>query len=111
MMTRADTTPSRSRVVAGVLAAVVTGSLAVPAPAALASSAAGPEPAVTVDELGYVHPSRTLSYGTAREAGLVPRYVEQIGADMRRYLQPSPTYPMYAGAVVLAAHEGTIVSH
>lgn len=57
----------------------------------------------------FTRPARTLSYGTAEEAGLVPRHIDEIASELAGYLDRSP--PMYAGAVVLAAHEGTIVTH
>ncbi|HEX6149178.1 serine hydrolase [Nocardioides sp.] len=54
---------------------------------------------------------RPLRYGTPRQAGLVPRHLDRLGADLRRYLQPSPEHPLYAGGVVLAARRGVIAVH
>jgi CubicO group peptidase (beta-lactamase class C family) len=56
-------------------------------------------------------PGRTLHYGNAAEAGLVPEDIDRIADDIARYTQPSPTYPEYPGAVALAAHNGVIVAH
>jgi CubicO group peptidase (beta-lactamase class C family) len=64
---------------------------------------------VTAADIRFSHDH--LHYGSATRAGLVPRYVDRIGPDIAQYLQPSPTYPEYAGAVALAAHNGTIVAH
>jgi CubicO group peptidase (beta-lactamase class C family) len=96
-----------SRVVAGI--AVAAGLTAIPAIPATAAVAGGP-PTVTGADLRFTHPERTLRYGTAGQAGLVPRYVDRIADDIATYAQPSPTYPQYAGAVALAAHDGVIVA-
>ncbi|WP_433364270.1 serine hydrolase [Actinoplanes sp. CA-142083] len=56
-------------------------------------------------------PGQTLRYGTAAQAGLAPEYVDRIAGDIAAYTRPSPTYPEYAGAVALAAHNGVIVAH
>lgn len=50
-----------------------------------------------------------LRDGTPRQAGLVTEPVEQMAADLRSYLNPSPTHPLYAGGVVLAGHDGYVV--
>ena len=85
---------------AATAAAVVT-SLA---PAALAASYAGDPAAGT--------PARELRWGTPQQAGLVPGPVAQITTDVESYLEPQANgRPMYAGAVVLAAHDGTVVTH
>lgn len=68
-------------------------------------------PTVTGADLRFSHPSQTLRYGSAAQAGMVPQYVDKISDDIATYLQPSPTYPEYAGAVALAAHDGVIVAH
>jgi CubicO group peptidase (beta-lactamase class C family) len=89
---------------------VAAGLTVVLAPAGTAAAAGGP-PTVTGADLRFTHPERTLRYGTAAQAGLVPQYVDQIADDIATYTQPSPTYPEYPGAVVLAAHDGFIVAH
>jgi CubicO group peptidase (beta-lactamase class C family) len=88
----------------------VVSSTVVPASAGTAAPAGGP-PTVTGADLRFTHPSQTLRYGTAGQAGLVPQYVDRIADDITGYLRPSPTYPEYAGAVALAAHDGVIVAH
>ena len=50
-----------------------------------------------------------LRDGTPKQAGLVPGPIDQMATDLRSFLAPSPTYPMYAGGVVLAGHNGYIV--
>lgn len=79
------------------------------APATAAEQQTGP-PTVTADDVHFT-PGTQLRYGSAQQAGLVPQYVDQLRGSIEQYLQPSPTYPEYAGAVELAAHDGTIVSH
>jgi CubicO group peptidase (beta-lactamase class C family) len=68
-------------------------------------------PTVTSADIRFTPASQTLRYGTASQAGLVPRYINKIADDMASYLKPSPTYPEYPGAVALAAHDGVIVAH
>src|SRR5688572_1093848 len=77
---------------------------------ALAAPVEGP-PTVTAADIRFARPPQTLRYGTAQQAGLVPRYIDQIAVDIARFTRPSPTYPMFPGAVALAAHDGTIVAH
>lgn len=79
-------------------------------PAAVASPTLGP-PTVTSSDIRFARPAQVLRYGTAEKAGLVPRYIDQIADDITRFLRPSPTYPMYPGAVALAVHDGVIVAH
>src|SRR5262245_40514739 len=100
------------------VAAIVTaaGLTAVAAPGRAGASTSGPPssggpPTVTGADLRFAHPARTLRYGSAERAGLVPAYIDKITADMASYLKPSPVHPEYPGAVVLAAHNGVIVSH
>lgn len=50
-----------------------------------------------------------LRDGTPRQAGLVSAPVEQMAMDLAAYLRPSPTWPLYAGGVVLAGHDGYVV--
>ena len=78
--------------------------------ATVASPTAGP-PTVTGSDIRFARPAQVLRYGTAEKAGLVPRYIDQIAVDITRFLRPSPTYPMFPGAVALAAHNGVIVAH
>ncbi|MGW4463952.1 serine hydrolase [Micromonospora sp. NPDC004704] len=68
-------------------------------------------PTVNSTDIRFSHPAQTLHYGTAEQVGLDPRWIDQIAVDINSYLQPSPTYPEYAGAVALAAHQGVIVAH
>jgi CubicO group peptidase (beta-lactamase class C family) len=77
--------------------------------AVLALLVAGP-PTVTAADVRFT-PARTLHYGSAARAGLVPSHIAQIADDIAAYTKPSPTYPEYAGAVALAAHNGVIVAH
>ncbi|WP_203909966.1 serine hydrolase domain-containing protein [Rhizocola hellebori] len=93
---------------AGVAAAVGLAVLA--QSGAVAAPVSGP-PTVTGADIKFARPPQTLRYGTAQQAGLVPRYIDQIAVDIARFLRPSPTYPMYPGAVALAAHDGVIVAH
>ncbi|MGC9668687.1 serine hydrolase [Planosporangium sp. 12N6] len=77
------------------------------APAALP----GAPPTVTPADIRFQH--RTLRTGTAREAGLLPEYVQRIGTDLAAYLSPTPdhaAHPTYAGATVLAAKDGVVVA-
>ncbi len=52
-----------------------------------------------------------LRYGSARQAGLVERHLEQVAEEARRFLGPSPLHPYYAGAVVLAGRGRTVALH
>jgi CubicO group peptidase (beta-lactamase class C family) len=79
------------------------------APASATSTPSGGPPTVTAADIRFSHDA--ARYGTARQAGLVPGPVAAIRDDIASYLQPSPTYPEYAGAVALAAHDGVIVAH
>ena len=88
------------------LAAVATAAALVAslAPPALGASYGG-DPAQST-------PSRELRWGTPQEAGLVPGPVAQMKTDVESFLAPQANgRPMYAGAVVLAAHDGTVVAH
>ena len=53
--------------------------------------------------------SRVLRDGTPQQAGLVTAPIEAMETDLRSYLNPSPTRPLYAGGVVLAGHDGYVV--
>jgi len=62
-------------------------------------------------DLRFTHTDRQLHYGTARQADLVGEHLAQTSTDLRRYLQPSPTHPLYAGGTVLSARHGVIALH
>jgi CubicO group peptidase (beta-lactamase class C family) len=85
--------------------------LSAPAVAQAAPQASGP-PTVTADDLTFT-PGRTLHYGSAASAGLLPDQVAAIARDAAAYetARPGAAHPLYPGAVVLAAHNGTIVQH
>ncbi|MFI5804709.1 serine hydrolase [Streptomyces sp. NPDC051561] len=53
----------------------------------------------------------TLKYGSPARAGLLPQYLDQLVGDARKFLGPSPKYPWYAGAVLLAGRGGTVALH
>ncbi|GAA4488095.1 serine hydrolase domain-containing protein [Actinoallomurus oryzae] len=76
-----------------------------------AAPAVGP-PTVTASDLKFT-PGRTLHYGSAASAGLLPDQVAAIARDAAAYetALPGAAHPLYPGAVVLAAHNGTIVQH
>jgi CubicO group peptidase (beta-lactamase class C family) len=55
---------------------------------------------------------QVLRYGTPEQAGLLPQYVAQLEQAAANGMAVQPNgHPMYPGAVVLAAHDGVIVSH
>jgi CubicO group peptidase (beta-lactamase class C family) len=85
--------------------------LCAPAVAQAAPTASGP-PTVTADDLTFT-PGRTLHYGSAASVGLLPDQVAAIAKDAAAYetALPGAAHPLYPGAVVLAAHNGTIVQH
>ena len=108
----------RTLPVAAVLAVALSGAApAYASPAApsttltgtLIAPKAGP-PTVTAQDVRFT-PGRSLRYGSARDAGLLPEPVAAIAGDAARYLEPAPTRPLYPGAVVLAARDGVIVAH
>ena len=90
-------TPRRTAVLA--VAALVVGTVTL-------TSAAG---STAVERPSGEHPSKVLRDGTPKQAGLVPGPIAQMAVDLTAYLAPSPTYPMYAGGVVLAGHNGYVV--
>ncbi|MDQ4085674.1 MAG: serine hydrolase [Actinomycetota bacterium] len=59
----------------------------------------------------FTRDGRRLRYGTARQAHLVREHLARLPDTLRAYLQPSPTRPMYAGAVALAARHGVVAVH
>jgi CubicO group peptidase (beta-lactamase class C family) len=68
-------------------------------------------PTVTPADIVFRHD--VLRPGTARQAGLIPDKVAQLPGIAASYLQPTldhPGHPAYAGASVLAAHHGIVVS-
>src|SRR5690606_4118565 len=52
-----------------------------------------------------------LVYSTPDQADLLPRYVARLRPAVESGLRPSPEWPLYPGAVVLAARNGVIVEH
>ncbi|MGP3981793.1 serine hydrolase [Streptomyces sp. KR80] len=52
--------------------------------------------------------NRTLSRGSPGRAGLLAAHLKQLVSDARTYLGPSPKYPYYPGAVLLAGRGGTV---
>ncbi|MFJ2742352.1 serine hydrolase [Streptomyces sp. NPDC087440] len=74
-----------------------------------AAQAAGGEGAAAAGGAGRTRP--TLRYGSAARAGLLPEHLERVVAEAKRFLGPSPKYPWYAGAVVLAGRGGTVALH
>ncbi len=66
---------------------------------------------VTGADVRFAHPAKKLRYGTPQQAHLVAEHVNAISTDLRRFLAPSPTHPLYAGGVVLAARNGVIAVH
>jgi CubicO group peptidase (beta-lactamase class C family) len=85
--------------------------LSAPSIARAAPQASGP-PTVTAGDLKFA-PGRTLHYGSAAHAGLLPDQVAAIAKDAAAFetALPGAAHPLYPGAVVLAAHNGTIVQH
>ncbi len=53
----------------------------------------------------------TLRRGTPERAGLLPAHLDQLVADVEKFLGPSPKHPWYAGAVLLAGRGGTVALH
>jgi len=70
-------------------------------------------PAGSVDtdpeELRFQH--HQLRYGTATQAHLLASPLRQMSADLRSFLEPSPTRPLFAGGVVLASRHGVVPVH
>lgn len=56
-------------------------------------------------------PGRTLRTGSPSNAGLLPGPIAKLAPDIAAYTKPSPTYPEYPGAVVLAARNGVIAAN
>lgn len=71
-------------------------------------------PTVTGADLKFTHPSQTLRYGSAREAGLVQEHVDRIVPSAAAFMEPggpSGPNPSFPGFAVLAARDGVIVEH
>lgn len=85
--------------------------LCAPAVAQADPQVTGP-PTETANDLKFT-PGVTLRYGSAEKAGLLPGPVAAIATDAASYetAAPGAAHPLYPGAVVLAAHNGTIVQH
>jgi CubicO group peptidase (beta-lactamase class C family) len=52
-----------------------------------------------------------LRYGSPQQAHLLAAPLAQMSEDLRAYLEPSPTHPLYAGGVVLASRHGVVPVH
>ncbi|MEU7904908.1 serine hydrolase [Actinoplanes sp. NPDC049118] len=68
-------------------------------------------PAVTPADIRFRRD--VLRTGTARQAGLLPGPVAALPGTAASYLEPTPDHPghpAYAGATVLAAHHGVVIS-
>jgi CubicO group peptidase (beta-lactamase class C family) len=100
----------RSLAVLAVAVATLTAGLSVDAGASGALGRDSGPPTVTGASLRFSHPHQVLRPGDARSAGLTPHQVARIVPDVAAGLHPSPTLPRYAGASVLAAHRGVIVT-
>ncbi|MGI3201565.1 serine hydrolase domain-containing protein [Streptomyces sp. GLT-R25] len=60
---------------------------------------------------GDAHGHPTLRHGSAERAGLLPAHLRQLVTDAEAFLDPSPKYPWYAGALLLAGRGGTVALH
>ena len=85
------------------VAALVTGMFVVTPPAGAGPVDADPQ------DLHFQH--HQLRYGTPKQAHLLAEPLEQMSADLRSFLAPSPTRPLYAGGVVLASRNGVVPVH
>jgi len=61
------------------------------------------------DDVTFRH--HRLRAGSPAEARLLAGPLERMSADLRSYLEPSPTRPLYAGGVVLASRHGVVPVH
>jgi CubicO group peptidase (beta-lactamase class C family) len=104
--------PRRSLMVVLAAACVCAPAVAQAAPTSSATSSSDGPPTVTANDLTFT-PGRTLQYGSPASAGLLPGPVAAIASDAAKYetALPGAAHPLYPGAVVLAAHDGTIVQH
>ncbi|MDQ7910633.1 serine hydrolase [Phytohabitans sp. ZYX-F-186] len=72
----------------------------------------GAPPTVVPGDVRFAHD--TLRRGTPAQVGLAAEPIARMVTDAAAYLVPTPdhpTWPTYAGAVVLAAKDGVIVQH
>ncbi len=93
----------------GVLA-VATAAAALPAGAAGKQvRAASHASDVTPDDLRFEH--HKLRTGHPRQARLLAEPLARMSGDLRSFLEPSPTHPLYAGGVVLASRHGVVPVH
>ncbi|WP_328847092.1 serine hydrolase [Streptomyces sp. NBC_00258] len=76
--------------------------------APLHAASAAPDAA---ESNGDAHGRPTLRHGSAERAGLLPAHLRQLVTDAEAFLGPSPKYPWYAGAVLLAGRGGTVALH
>ncbi len=93
-----------------VTSAVAIVGLTVSAQSAGSQGVAGP-PTVTSADISFAEPGMTLRHPGPRQVASAPRYTDQIEEDITRFLRPSPSDPVYPGAVALAVHDGVIVAH
>lgn len=111
--------PSRRTILGaafGGATAALVGGTALSAPRATAAAstvAAGRTPTVTSDDLTFT-PHTRLRSGRPERVGLTGDRIDQIAADLKRFLKPapeSPAHPEYAGATLIAVKDGVIVAH
>lgn len=98
------------RLLRAVTSAVAAVGLTVSALSA-APPAVAEAPSVTSADIRFSEPGLTLRSSSPRQVAPVGRYIDQIEEDITRFLRPSPTEPVYPGAVALAVHDGVIVAH
>jgi len=79
--------------------------------APLPAASAAPRTAGSGGNGGTGHSRPTLRHGSAERAGLLPAPLRQLVTDAEAFLGPSPKYPWYAGAVLLAGRGGTVALH
>jgi CubicO group peptidase (beta-lactamase class C family) len=102
----------RKRLVALLAAVLMAGVVGLPVEATQRQED-GP-PTVTGADLKFTHPSRTLRYGSAKKAGLIPEQVERIVPSAAAYMEPggpSGPNPSHPGFALLAARNGVVVEH
>ncbi|GAA4557647.1 serine hydrolase [Planotetraspora kaengkrachanensis] len=96
------------RALPALLAVSIAGALVVATPLPASAAVEGP-PTVTIGDVRFA--DDRLRYGDARTADLVSEYVDRIAPDAAQFMRPSPTWPLYAGAVVIAGRNGVIATH